>query len=236
MTLLPALLVICGRWVFWPVRPTLGSAEPSATGFWARVGAPIKPRPRAVWLGTCAALLVASIGMFGLNAKGLTAAESFRGTPESIEGDAVATAHFPAAAGNPVHVLTSADTADEVAAAVAAADGIATVAEPQVIGDTALIEAELADAADSQAAYATVEELRIDARRRRGRRGAGRRQHRPEPRRPDRLAARQPGDHPADHARGAGRARRPAAGDRRARSSSSRRWCCPTARRSGSAR
>ena len=25
MTLLPALLVICGRWVFWPVRPTLGS-------------------------------------------------------------------------------------------------------------------------------------------------------------------------------------------------------------------
>ena len=161
LTLLPALLVICGRWVFWPVRPSLGSAEPTATGFWARMGALIKPRPRAVWLGTCAALLLASIGMFGLNAKGLTAAESFRGTPESIAGDAVATAHFPAAAGNPVHVLTSADTADEVAAAVAAADGIATVAEPQVIGDSALIEAELADAADSQAAYDTVEELRI---------------------------------------------------------------------------
>ena len=86
LTLLPALLVICGRWVFWPVRPSLGSAEPTATGFWARVGALIKPRPRAVWLGTCAALLVASIGMFGLNAKGLTAAESFRGTPESIHG------------------------------------------------------------------------------------------------------------------------------------------------------
>ena len=32
MTLLPALLVICGRWVFWPVRPAFGSAEPSATG------------------------------------------------------------------------------------------------------------------------------------------------------------------------------------------------------------
>ena len=98
--------------------------------------------------------------MFGLNAKGLTAADSFRGTPESIQGDAVALEHFPGAAGNPVHVLTSADTADEVAAAVAAADGIATVAEPQVIGDDALIEAELADAADSQAAYDTVEELR----------------------------------------------------------------------------
>ena len=160
LTLLPALLVICGRWVFWPVRPTLGSPEPTATGLWARVGGLIKPRPRAVWLVTCALLLAASLGMFGLNAKGLTAADSFRGTPESIQGDAVALEHFPGSAGNPVHVLTTADTADDVAAAVATADGIASVAEPQVIGDSALIEAELADAADSQAAYDTVKELR----------------------------------------------------------------------------
>ncbi len=160
LTLLPALLVICGRWVFWPVRPSFGSTEPSATGMWARVGARIKPRPRAVWLGTCAALLVASLGMFTLNAKGLTAAESFRGTPESIQGDAVALEHFPSGAGNPVHVLTSAETADDVAAAVAQADGISSVGEPIVIGADALIEAELADAADSQAAYDTVEELR----------------------------------------------------------------------------
>lgn len=160
MTLLPALLVICGRWVFWPVRPALGSPEPSATGFWARVGTRIKPRPRAVWLVTCGLLLAASFGMFGLNAKGLSAADSFRGTPESIRGDAVATEHFPGAAGNPVQVLSSADTAEAVAAALAANDGIASVAEPQVIGDEALIEAELADAADSEAAYATVESLR----------------------------------------------------------------------------
>ena len=45
MTLLPALLVICGRWVFWPVRPTLGSREPSATGIWARVGAADQAAP-----------------------------------------------------------------------------------------------------------------------------------------------------------------------------------------------
>ena len=160
LTLLPALLVICGRWVFWPVRPSFGSTEPSASGMWARVGARIKPRARAVWLGTCAALLVASLGMFTLNAKGLTAAESFRGTPESIQGDAVALEHFPSSAGNPVHVVTSAETADDVAAAVAGAGGISAVGAPQVIGNDALIEAELADAADSQAAYDTVEGLR----------------------------------------------------------------------------
>jgi RND superfamily putative drug exporter len=162
MTLLPALLVICGRWVFWPVRPTLGSTEPSATGVWSRVGTLIRPRPRAVWVVTTGLLLVACLGLFSLNAKGLTQAESFRGTPESIVGEQVALEHFPAAAGNPVYVLTSADTAAEVARAVAANDGVGQVAEPSVTGDAALIEASLADAGDSEAAYDTVRSLRAE--------------------------------------------------------------------------
>ena len=161
MTLLPALLVICGRWVFWPVRPSLGSPEPSATGLWSRVGAWIQPRARAVWIVTTALLLAAVFGVFGLNAKGLTQADSFRGTPESIEGDAVAAQHFPGATGNPVYVVTGADSADEVGRAVAGTDGVAAASDPQIVGDSALIEATLADAADSDAAYDTVERLRL---------------------------------------------------------------------------
>ena len=51
MTLLPALLVIFGRWVFWPVRPAvrLGRAD-HAAGFWARVGTPHR-RQAAAGLG-----------------------------------------------------------------------------------------------------------------------------------------------------------------------------------------
>jgi len=162
MTLLPALLVICGRWVFWPVRPAFGSVEPTATGVWARVGSRIRPRPRVVWIGTSAALLVAALGLFTLNAKGLSQAESFRGTPESIVGDEVANRHFPGSAGNPVYILTTAATADEVAAAVAANDGIDATEEPLVSGDEALIQATLADPADSQAAYDTVSALRSE--------------------------------------------------------------------------
>ncbi|WP_324277660.1 MMPL family transporter [Blastococcus brunescens] len=59
-------------------------------------------------------------------------------------------------------MLTGADTADEVAAAVAAVDGIASVADPRVTGADALVEAELADPADSQAAYDTVRTLRAE--------------------------------------------------------------------------
>src|SRR5262249_61484977 len=46
LTLLPALLVIFPRGVFWPYRPTYGSAEPTSRGLWARVGWAIAPRPR----------------------------------------------------------------------------------------------------------------------------------------------------------------------------------------------
>ncbi len=160
MTLLPALLVICGRWVFWPVKPALGSPEPSATGVWARVGTAIKPRPRVVWVITSVLLLAACLGTIGLDPRGLTQADSFRGTPESIAGEEVAGRHFPATAGNPVYVLTTAADADEVAEAVDGTEGIDGVTAPQVNGDAALIEAALADPADSQAAYDTIERLR----------------------------------------------------------------------------
>ena len=160
MTLLPALLVICGRWVFWPVRPSVGSAEPTATGFWARVGDRIRPRPRTTWVVTSALLLIACLGVLKLHPDGLTQAEGFRGTPESIEGDAVAAEHFPAVAGNPVYVVTTAADADAVAGAVAADNGVVSVDPPQVTGDDALITATLADSWDSQAAAQTIQDLR----------------------------------------------------------------------------
>jgi RND superfamily putative drug exporter len=52
VTLLPAVLVIFGRWIFSPVRPGFGSAEPTSRGFWSRVGQVISRRPRTVWLVT----------------------------------------------------------------------------------------------------------------------------------------------------------------------------------------
>ena len=70
VTLLPALLVICGRWVFWPKRPTFGSAEPTSHGFWARVGNRIAPKPRKVWMVTAGLLAIACLGLFRLDPSG----------------------------------------------------------------------------------------------------------------------------------------------------------------------
>ena len=80
ITLLPALLVICGRWMFWPVKPQFGSAEPTTRGFWARVGNRIARRPRMVWVVTALVLGVLALGIVQLDANGLTNAESFTGT------------------------------------------------------------------------------------------------------------------------------------------------------------
>ena len=86
ITLLPALLVICGRWLFWPVRPKFGTAEPTATGFWAKLGGRITRRPRTVWIGTALALGVLALGLVQLKADGLSTADSFTTKQPSVTG------------------------------------------------------------------------------------------------------------------------------------------------------
>jgi RND superfamily putative drug exporter len=162
LTLLPALLVTVGRWVFWPARPREGSPEPTATGFWARVGSAIARAPRATWIVTSLVLAAMALGMVQLDATGLTNKESFIGTPSSVTGEEVLARHFPAGAGNPVVVVSRADKANDVRAAVASTEGIdgPTVTQPAVKDGTGYIQATLTDPPDSRAAYDTVDRLR----------------------------------------------------------------------------
>jgi RND superfamily putative drug exporter len=160
LTLLPALLVILGRWVFWPLRPTYGSDDHTETSVWGRVGRRIAVRPRLTWITTTVVLAIAALGMLRLDANGLSNEESFIGTPESVVGEKVLAAHFPAGAGNPLVVVSNADKAAEVRTAMSSTQGIAAVAEPRVSGDLAYLEGTLTDAADSQAAKDTVDRVR----------------------------------------------------------------------------
>jgi RND superfamily putative drug exporter len=162
LTLLPALLVTCGRWIFWPRTPKLGDDEPSEHGFWARVGGRIERRPRATWIGTSAVLAVACLGVVTLNATGLSTEESFRGEQPSIVGEKVLAAHFPGGAGSPVVVIADADQASSVASVFGDTEGIdpTSVTEPVVIDDLAYLEGTLTSAPDSDDAYDTVDRVR----------------------------------------------------------------------------
>ena len=130
MTLLPALLVIFGRWLFWPVKPAYGTDEPTARGFWARVGRRIAVRPRVVWVVTALILGVMATGLLGLKAGGLTTAQGFRHTPDSVVGQTVVDQHFPAGAGQPVIVIGNQPQGAQLASAFKSTPGITGVTGP----------------------------------------------------------------------------------------------------------
>jgi len=160
LTLLPALLVICPRGVFWPYRPTYGSAEPTTRGLWARVGWWIAPRARLTWITTAVILGILALGLTGLKAHGLTTAQGFRGHPDSVTGATVLAAHFPAGSGEPVIVIGNPDSAAQLRSAFAETRGIANVTPPVVRAGHAYLEGTLTTPPDSQAAYDTIDRVR----------------------------------------------------------------------------
>ncbi len=160
ITLLPALLVITGRWVFWPLRPRYGSADPTARGLWARVGRAIAGRPRTVWVVTAVLLAAASLGLLGFTFGALTQAQSYRGTPSAVAGEKVLAQHFPAGAGEPVEVIGRAQAAQQLRTALAHTKGIEAVSPPLIRDGLVLVQGTLAAPPDSPAAYATVTRVR----------------------------------------------------------------------------
>jgi putative drug exporter of the RND superfamily len=160
LTLLPALLVICGRWVFWPVRPRFGSPEPTERGVWARIGKRVARRPRAVWIGTVLILGAMAVGMFDLHAGPLSNKDAMLGHPDSVAGEQVLAAHFDAGSGQPVTVIGSAGAAAAIQAAVAGTPGVASAADPVVANGYSMVNGTLKDAPDSKAAQDTVDRVR----------------------------------------------------------------------------
>jgi len=160
VTLLPAVLVIFGRWIFWPVRPGFGSAEPSSRGLWSRVGHAISRRPRAVWMVTAIVLAAGTAGLIGFKFGPLTVAQSFRGTPSSITAQNELARYFPAGSGEPVEVVSTASSAGQVRAALAGTAGIASVTHPVAKDGKAFLQATMTPRPDSTAAYTLVAKIR----------------------------------------------------------------------------
>jgi putative drug exporter of the RND superfamily len=166
VTLFPALLVIFGRWFFWPAIPHMGSADPTERGLWARVGRRIAVRPRRVWAATALVLAACSVGLMTLRAEGLSNAESFTDTPDSVTGQRLQARYFPAGSGDPVVIIARAPARAQVTRAVSATDGIVpgSAGSPpfarQARNGRIYLEATLTDAADSAAAERTVRRVR----------------------------------------------------------------------------
>jgi putative drug exporter of the RND superfamily len=160
VTLLPALLVVVGRWVFWPKRPAFGSDEPTSSGLWAAVGRWIAPRARKVWIGTAAVLAVACLGVFELDASGLSSEEQYTRSFDSVVGQEVLADHALTDNSNPITVVSDAGEAFEVEAALLDMEGLGEPTSPAVRGDVAVVSAPITTDAASQASFDKVREVR----------------------------------------------------------------------------
>ena len=113
-----------------------------------------------MWVTTAVVLGVLALGLTGLKASGLTTAQGFRGHPDSVTGQTVLAAHFPAGAGEPVIVVGNASAAAALRSAVAATPGIAAVTPPVTRAGYAYLQGTLTARPDSQAAYDTIGRVR----------------------------------------------------------------------------
>lgn len=163
MVLLPALLVIVGRWIFWPFIPRFGDPVKSSTGLWSRVGQRIAKAPRKVWVGTGLALVAVSFGIVQLNATGLSNEDSFTKEQPSVVAEKSLAEHFPGGAGSPVAVIAKGDQAEAVKSAFAGAQGIdpdSVEVKSPAGSPVAYLEGTLQAAPDSKTAFDTIDRVR----------------------------------------------------------------------------
>ncbi|MEO3826660.1 MMPL family transporter [Actinomadura sp. B10D3] len=168
-TLLPALLVIFGRWLFWPLIPRYDEkylkpeSYEAEHGVWNRVAGLVGRRPRVIWAASMLGLIVLTLGLTSLKADGISDAGQFTGKPDSVKGSEVVARHYPAGSGAPAVVIGKAAASDQLAQAVRGTPGVAEVGPPATANGLVKYEATLKDAADSEAARGTIDRLRTAA-------------------------------------------------------------------------
>jgi RND superfamily putative drug exporter len=109
LLVLPAALVVFGRWVFWPKVPRVGQARlVESRTVWGRVGSVVARRP-VLLLATSAVVLTAlAAGVVRIDS-GLGTADQFLDRPESVAAAERLGESFPAGSTDPVQVLTQDD-------------------------------------------------------------------------------------------------------------------------------
>ena len=125
LTLLPALLIVFGRWIFWPKVPKFDDEDEKLSGMWAKVGNFVDRKPRAIWVTTALVLLIFAGFSTTLKSDGLAQTDAFTTRTDSVIGLEKLGEHFPSGEGTPVEIVV--DQAD-LAAATAAIKSVKNVA------------------------------------------------------------------------------------------------------------
>jgi RND superfamily putative drug exporter len=159
LTVLPAALVVFGRWIFWPLTPKFGGVNKSDSGLWAKLGKGVSRKPVIVAIVGFILLGAMASGASGLKI-GLSATDRFLAKPEAVAGQEVLAKAFAAGSSTPTTIIVN---NDKVATVVAKAEAVSGVDSVKVGANNDVItklDVVLTDASGTDGAYATIEALR----------------------------------------------------------------------------
>ncbi|MBU3646140.1 MAG: MMPL family transporter [Candidatus Nanopelagicaceae bacterium] len=174
LTLLPALLVVFGRWIFWPKIPKYGDEDEKLSGIWSKVGSLVERRPKGVWISTAALLVIFAAFAPTLKSDGLAQTEAFTTKTDSVIGLEKLGEHFPSGEGTPVEIVVDQSDIAAVSAAVLKVPNVANVvpvtnldpvtkqptSELRIVDGKSLLYATLSVPADSTDAKKTIPLIR----------------------------------------------------------------------------
>jgi RND superfamily putative drug exporter len=175
LTLLPALLFLCGRAAFWPVTPKI-SGSGSSHKFWNKVANLVEGSPRKVWVGTLIVLFAGAAWLPTLSATGVSNSDILLSETDAKAGQAILNEHFDAGAGSPASIIAPQELEDDVMEILDKHPEISQVTltsesgapantppmnlEPNVVDGRIYFQATLNQEADSLEAQDTVAQLR----------------------------------------------------------------------------
>jgi len=123
LLVLPPLLALFGKRLFWPFIPHVGTKPATESGIWHRIAEGVALRPGIVATVAVAALAALCTGLL-TTPTGLSQTEQFRVQAESVSGYQTLAAHFPSGLTDPTRVIGPTDRAAEIQRAITDTNGV----------------------------------------------------------------------------------------------------------------
>ena len=160
LTFLPALLVLFGRWIFWPRIPHYGTEDEKLSGVWSKVANATERKPKKYLLATTLLLVILAAFVGTLKAGGISTSESFTNKPDSVVGQDLAAKYFPAGEGQPTQIYIKSASAQAAQTALLGVKGISGVVSSPEISGHVILNATLSMGADSNEAANLIPVIR----------------------------------------------------------------------------
>lgn len=159
LTLLPAVLVLLGRRVFWPLVPAYGAEPTKRRSLFAAMGSSAGRRPGTVLASGLLLLGALALGAFNMPGN-LAQEDSFTEQPESVAAMKTLAEAYPGQSSQPITVVAPSGRAAEALAAAQNTEGVAAARAGRSGGGWTEITVFAKDAPETAGETATIKALR----------------------------------------------------------------------------